>query len=151
MARGQLYQQQSQPAVREIDGFCPLVDQLIAFMEPNNVPGIPSDYDAGINKGLGVPGAFYHFAFEAGSVAALEAKREELLDKGQTVTDIVDHEWAKSIYLKDPNGISLEFCCLTRDVGTQDDVTMQLHPQRLPPGRRWGWSCVPGGVSGNPG
>ena len=25
-------------------------DQLLAFMEPNNVPGIPTDYDAGINK-----------------------------------------------------------------------------------------------------
>ena len=50
--------------------------QLVAFMEPNEVPGIPSDYDAGINEGLGVPGPFYHFAFEAGSVAALEAKRE---------------------------------------------------------------------------
>ena len=38
---------------------------------------------------------------------------------------MVDHEWAKSIYLKDPNGISLEFCFLTRDVGNEDDVTMQ--------------------------
>ena len=37
----------------------------------------------------------------------------------------MDHEWAKSIYLKDPNGISLEFCCLTRDVGNEDDVSMQ--------------------------
>ena len=27
--------------------------------------------------------------------------------------------------LKDPNGISLEFCCLTRDIGNEDDVTMQ--------------------------
>ena len=100
-------------------------DQLIAFMEPKDVDAIPADYDAGINEGLGVPGPFYHFAFEAGSVAALEAKREELIAKGQTVTDIVDHEWAKSIYLKDPNGISLEFCCLTRDIGNEDDVTMQ--------------------------
>ena len=56
-----------------------------------------------------------------------ERRHEELIAKGQTVTDVVDHEWAKSIYLKDPNGISLEFCCLTRDVGTQDDVTMQEH------------------------
>ena len=100
-------------------------DQLIAFMEPKDVDAIPANYDAGINQGLGVPGPFYHFAFEAGSVAALEAKREELIAKGQTVTDIVDHEWAKSIYLKDPNGISLEFCCLTRDIGNEDDVTMQ--------------------------
>ena len=74
-------------------------DQLIAFMEPQGVPGIPADYDAGINAGLGVPGSFYHFAFEAGSVAALEAKRQELLAKGVTVTDIVDHEWAHSIYV----------------------------------------------------
>ena len=100
-------------------------DQMIAFMEPNNVDAIPANYDAGINDGLGVPGPFYHFAFEAGSLNALEAKRIELIDKGLTVTDVVDHEWSKSIYLKDPNGISLEFCFLTRDVGNEDDVTMQ--------------------------
>ena len=105
-------------------------DQLLAFMEPQGVAGIPEDYDPGINQGLGVPGAFYHFAFEAGSSAALEAKREELLSKGVDVTDIVDHEWAKSIYFKDPNGISLEYCCLTRDIGTEDDVTMQVRFER---------------------
>ena len=40
--------------------------QLVAFLEPQGVPGIPGDYDAGINRGLGVPAGFYHFAFEAG-------------------------------------------------------------------------------------
>jgi catechol 2,3-dioxygenase-like lactoylglutathione lyase family enzyme len=86
--------------------------QLIAFMEPRRVPGIPSDYDAGINRGLGVPAAFYHFAFEAGSPEALAQKRDELRAKGVEVTDIVDHQWARSIYFKDPNGMSLEYCCL---------------------------------------
>lgn len=100
-------------------------DQLIAFMEPRGVPGIPVEYDAGINRGLGVPSAFYHFAFEAGSVAALEEKRKELLGKGVEVTDVVDHGWAKSIYFKDPNGMQLEYCCLTRDPGIEDDVQMQ--------------------------
>jgi catechol 2,3-dioxygenase-like lactoylglutathione lyase family enzyme len=114
-------------------------DQLIAFMEPQGVPGIPADYDAGINAGLGVPGSFYHFAFEAGSVAALEAKRQELLAKGVTVTDIVDHEWAHSIYFLDPNGISLEYCCLTRDVGTEDDVTMQVRVERSVQAMRQRW------------
>ena len=114
-------------------------DQLLAFMEAQEVPGIPEDYDAGINDGLGVPGSFYHFAFEAGSEAALEAKRQELLDKGLVVTDIVDHEWAKSIYFKDPNGISLEYCCLTRDVGTQDDVTMQVRVERSVQSMRQRW------------
>jgi catechol 2,3-dioxygenase-like lactoylglutathione lyase family enzyme len=114
-------------------------DQLIAFMEPQGVPGIPDDYDAGINTGLGVPGSFYHFAFEAGSVHALESKRQELLDKGVAVTDIVDHEWAKSIYFTDPNGISLEYCCLTRDVGTADDVTMQVRVERSVQEMRQRW------------
>ena len=114
-------------------------DQLIAFMEPQEVQGIPADYDAGINAGLGVPGSFYHFAFEAGSVAALEAKRQELLAKGVPVTDIVDHEWAQSIYFHDPNGISLEYCCLTRDVGTTDDVTMQVRVERSIEAMRGRW------------
>lgn len=114
-------------------------DQLLAFMEPQGVSDIPADYDAGINDGLGVPGSFYHFAFEAGSQAALEARRQELLDKGLTVTDIVDHEWAKSIYFKDPNGISLEYCCLVRDIGTADDVTMQVRVERAARDMRERW------------
>jgi hypothetical protein len=58
-------------------------------------------------------------------VAALEAKREELLTKGVAVTEIVHHDAAKSIYFKDPNGLQLEYCCFTRDHGTADDVRMQ--------------------------
>ena len=99
-------------------------DQLLAFMEARGVPGVPASYDAGINRGLGVPNAFYHFAFEAGSEAALEDKRRELLARGVEVTDVVDHDWAKSIYFKDPNGIQLEFCCFTRNL-TADDARLQ--------------------------
>ncbi|HKV53790.1 MAG TPA: VOC family protein [Candidatus Binataceae bacterium] len=97
-------------------------DQLIAFMEARNVDGIPAEYDAGINRGLGLPSAFYHFAFEAGSEAALEQKRAELTAKGVSVSDVVDHDWAKSIYFKDPNGMQLEYCCLTREFNQNDGV-----------------------------
>ena len=99
-------------------------DQLLAFLEPQDVPDVPADYDAGINRGLGVPAAFYHFAFEAGSVAALAEKRDELRAKGVDVTEVVEHEWAKSIYFKDPNGLSREYCCVMRNL-TADDATMQ--------------------------
>jgi len=99
-------------------------DQLIAFMEPQGIPGVPADYDAGINGGLGVPASFYHFAFEAGSEAALADKRDELRAKGVEVTDIVDHYWSKSIYFRDPNGLSLEYCCFLRAL-TEDDARMQ--------------------------
>jgi catechol-2,3-dioxygenase len=99
-------------------------DQLIAFMEARDLPGVPGEYDAGINRGLGLPGGIYHFAFEAGNEAALAQKREELLGKGVKVSGIVDHNWSKSIYFKDPNGIALEYCCLTREFN-ENDARMQ--------------------------
>src|SRR5437773_807297 len=99
--------------------------QLLAFMEPRGVPGIPAEYDAGINRGLGLPDMFYHFAFELGSLEALEAKRAELIAKGVRVTPVVDHEWMKSIYFKDPNGLLLEYACWTRALG-DDDARMQV-------------------------
>jgi catechol 2,3-dioxygenase-like lactoylglutathione lyase family enzyme len=99
-------------------------DQLLAFMEPHGVPDVPAEYDAGINRGLGVPASFYHFAFDAGSPAALADKRDELRAKGVEVTDIRDHDWAQSFYFKDPNGLSLEYCCMVRNL-TEDDATMQ--------------------------
>ena len=45
-------------------------------------------------------------------------KRDELRAKGVETTEIVDHGWARSIYFKDPNGISLEYCCI---VGGRSD------------------------------
>jgi catechol 2,3-dioxygenase-like lactoylglutathione lyase family enzyme len=99
-------------------------DQLVAFLEPQGVPGIPADYDAGINRGLGVPAGFYHFAFEAGSPAGLVQKRDELRAKGVEVTDIVDHQWAQSIYFKDPNGLSIEYCCV---VGNRPEGDAAMH------------------------
>jgi catechol 2,3-dioxygenase-like lactoylglutathione lyase family enzyme len=99
-------------------------DQLLAFMEARGVPGVPAEYDAGINRGLGVPSAFYHFAFETGSEPGLEQKRNDLIAKGVKVSEIVDHDWAKSIYFKDPNGMQLEYCCYTRELN-DDDARMQ--------------------------
>src|ERR1700731_2154662 len=68
-------------------------DQRIAFLEPDGVPDVPAEYDSGINSGLGVPAGFYHFAFEAGSAAALAEKRDELRARGVGTTDIVDPGW----------------------------------------------------------
>src|SRR2546421_5591995 len=73
-------------------------DQLIAFMEARGVPGVPSRYEAGIARGLGVPSVFYHFAFEAGSEAGLEAQRRERHAQGVEGTHVVDHGRAKAVY-----------------------------------------------------
>jgi catechol 2,3-dioxygenase-like lactoylglutathione lyase family enzyme len=96
--------------------------QLLAFMEPRGVPGAPVEFDGGLNRPLGMPEGVYHFAFEAGSQTELDAKRAELIAKGVKVTPVVDHEWAKSIYFKDPNGLLLEYSYLTREFNADDGV-----------------------------
>jgi catechol 2,3-dioxygenase-like lactoylglutathione lyase family enzyme len=100
--------------------------QLIGFLEPNGVSDIPAKYDAGINRGLGVPAGFYHFAFEAGSTAELAQKRDELRGKGVETTEIVDYGSAQSIYFKDPNSISLEYSCL---VGNRPETGALMHSE----------------------
>ena len=114
--------------------------QMVSFMEGRGVETIPDDYDAGINKGLGLPSGMIHFAFEAGSPEQLTAKRSELLGKGVRVTPVVDHEWCQSIYFKDPNGIDLEYCCVTREFGPDDSrmqVRAEISTRRRPKSRRF--------------
>ena len=97
---------------------------LVAFMCPEKVPGIPTEWATDINSAQGLPGAFYHFAFHCDDVPELEAKREYLIGKGIDVTPVGDHEWCRSIYFRDPNGLLLEYCTTVRAF-TDDDKIMK--------------------------
>lgn len=101
--------------------------QMIAFASAENAPGrFPADLDTGINKGLGLPHAVYHFAFEAGSLENLYALKASLEQHGVSVRGVEDHEgWCRSIYFIDPNGLQLEYCCLSRPL-TEDDARPQV-------------------------
>ena len=96
--------------------------QLLAFMEPRGVPGVPQEFDAGLNRPLGMPEGFYHFAFEAESPEELTAKRAELIERGVRVSPVIDHGWAQSIYFTDPNGLLLEYAAATADIHAQHFV-----------------------------
>ncbi len=93
--------------------------EFFAFMECNDVKGVAPDFDAGINRGLGIHGGMFHFSFKVADAVELEKKRLELGEKGVDVTDVVDHGWCKSIYFRDPNHLQLEFCCLTAELGEE--------------------------------
>src|SRR5262245_20485586 len=97
--------------------------QLIAFSSGEDAPGFPKDRDTSINKALGV-GPVIHFALEAGSEEGLVELKARLEAEGIRVTPIEDHEgWCRSVYFRDPNGLQLEACYLTRALGTDDDKT----------------------------
>jgi catechol 2,3-dioxygenase-like lactoylglutathione lyase family enzyme len=103
---------------------------LVAFMCPEKVPGIPAEFATDISSAQNLPAAFYHFAFNVNSLQELEAKREHLADKGVDVTPVVDHEWCRSIYFNDPNGLLLEYCVSVREFNDDD----KLMKHRAQPG-----------------
>lgn len=90
--------------------------EMVAFMELNDVEDVSTDFDAGINRGLGTGSGVYHFAFEVASPEHLKQRRAELEAKGVKVRGIVDHGWCQSIYFRDPNFLQLEFCCLSQEL-----------------------------------
>lgn len=96
------------------DGCC------LAFMQWVDVPGVPADYDTGINAGLGVPPGTFHFAFRCASLAALEARRQELIERGVVVGELLDLSPYRSFFFDDPNGLRLEFTTRLSDPGEAD-------------------------------
>jgi catechol 2,3-dioxygenase-like lactoylglutathione lyase family enzyme len=97
--------------------------QLMGFMSGEDVHGYPKEFDAGINKGLGLAQGVYHFAFDADSEDDLERIKQHLEHHGIAVRGPVDHEgWCKSIYFLDPNGLQLEVCHATRPLGADDAI-----------------------------
>ncbi len=108
--------------------------QFVAFLESHEVPGIAREYDTSITSSLGVPSMFYHVAFSVSTVEKLHEMRSILHEKGVNVSDIVKHGPAKSIYLKDPNQIQLEFTAATQEIGQDTpDGAFAVPKQSLDP------------------
>jgi catechol 2,3-dioxygenase-like lactoylglutathione lyase family enzyme len=91
--------------------------ELIAFWELHD-DTIPA-FDPSISEGLGLPAWVNHVAFRSASLDALDARRDDLLAKGQIVVEI-DHGFCRSVYLTDPNRILVEFCADTRPLDAAD-------------------------------
>lgn len=97
------------------DGAC------LTFMQWKGVDGVANDFDAGINRGLGVPPGTFHVALRCSSLEALEARRQELLGKGVTVGAILPLHPYRSFFFDDPvNGLRLEYTTRVAEY-TQDD------------------------------
>lgn len=94
--------------------------QFIVFMAPQGMAGIRPDFSTDINDGLGVPRGIYHLALKAESADELLRRQQQLRAQGVEVSDVVDLGHAHSIFLRDPNGIELEYCWHLRPFGPQD-------------------------------
>ncbi|UOZ08222.1 ring-cleaving dioxygenase [Amycolatopsis sp. WQ 127309] len=59
-------------------------------------------------RGLVAAGTVHHVAWRAPDEATQKTWREELVDKGVTVTSILDRQYFRSIYFREPGGTLLE-------------------------------------------
>jgi catechol 2,3-dioxygenase-like lactoylglutathione lyase family enzyme len=84
---------------------------MIAFWELHS--DAIADFPTDLNRSIGLPSWVNHFAFDAPTLDSLTARRVRWQELGHAVLEI-DHGFCRSIYLTDPNGITVEFCCTTR-------------------------------------
>jgi catechol 2,3-dioxygenase-like lactoylglutathione lyase family enzyme len=80
---------------------------------------IGSEFATAISTGLGLPEWVNHIAFDAPDAEALAACTRRWQEHGIDVVEL-DHEWCRSIYALDPNGVLVEFCVTTRAFTEED-------------------------------
>ena len=93
--------------------------ECLAIWDLHDDPAIPEGFDPSISRGLGLPSWTNHLAFDARDLDMLGAIQRRWLDHGYDVLRL-DHGWCESIYIDDPNGIAVEFCCTTRHLTDAD-------------------------------
>ena len=123
---------------------------LLAFFwwedAPAAAPGIASVEDFP-RKPMSAVGSMNHVAFEMeeseleASIAALKAAGVHV-----SVPVVVNHDdsprgvseklhpgvFVRSVYFRDPNGIMLEFACLTRELGKPEDIAIAPARAKVP-------------------
>lgn len=85
------------------------------------------------DRGLQAGGTVHHIAFRAPDGATQKRWREELVEAGVSVTEIIDRQYFTSIYFREPGGVLLEIA--TDQPGfTVDEPLLELGRElRLPP------------------
>jgi catechol 2,3-dioxygenase-like lactoylglutathione lyase family enzyme len=92
--------------------------KFIAFWELHDVPGMES-METNLSKAAGLPDQINHIAFDVADMDDLVRRKQQWLDAGLQVLEI-DHNWCYSIYTRDPNDNTVEFCVTTDQFTTQD-------------------------------
>jgi len=94
-------------------------DSYIAFFDlGNNEAPLPSP---------NTPDWVQHFAMEVGTLDEVLAHKARLEAAGVQVRGIVDHDFIKSIYFFDPNGLRLEITTRTEAPGFIEQAEREAH------------------------
>jgi glyoxalase family protein len=84
-------------------------------------------------RGLQAGGTVHHVAFSAPNLATMQLWQQELREQGVSVTEVMDRQYFKSIYFREPGGVLFEIA--TDEPGfTTDEPLLELGRKlKLPP------------------
>jgi catechol 2,3-dioxygenase-like lactoylglutathione lyase family enzyme len=115
---------------------------------PDGVPGVSAPAAIpGIGEIVSAVGSLNHLAFHV-PAEKFDEYRQRLKDKGVRVGPVLNHDespaqvsatlhpgvYVRSFYFQDPDGITLEFACWTKEFTEQDTVTVpRTAADRRPP------------------
>ena len=85
------------------------------------------------DRGLQAGGTVHHVAFRAPNLQTMESWRQELVSRGVNVTEVMDRQYFKSIYFREPGGVLFEIA--TDEPGFDiDEPLLELGRKlKLPP------------------
>lgn len=90
--------------------------------------------DGGVqDRGLQAGGTVHHVAFSAPDLPTLELWQQELLSRGVQVTQIMDRQYFKSIYFREPGGVLFEIASDDPGFATDEPLLELGKKLMLPP------------------
>lgn len=95
-------------------------NQLAFFWFPDAPEAQPGIGNAGFNEFTSAHASMHHVAFTVPNEDKLWEAWDTLQANGVDSMWALDHEFCKSIYFRDPNGILLEFSCWVRELDERD-------------------------------
>jgi glyoxalase family protein len=85
------------------------------------------------DRGLQAGGTVHHVAFRAPDLPTMAAWREELVARGVAVTQILDRQYFKSIYFREPGGVLFEIATDTPGFAVDEPLLELGRSLKLPP------------------
>jgi glyoxalase family protein len=92
------------------------------------------DVSAGVrDRGLQAGGTVHHVAFRAPDLETMTAWQQELISKGVSVTQILDRQYFKSIYFREPGGVLFEIATDAPGFAVDEPLLELGRSLKLPP------------------
>jgi glyoxalase family protein len=85
------------------------------------------------DRGMQAGGTVHHVAFSAPDLATMELWQQELRERGVSVTEIMDRQYFKSIYFREPGGVLFEIATDEPGFATDEPLLELGRKLQLPP------------------